>query len=251
VAQPPPRPRLETAKYARRLAQFLEQWYDHVETAARSALGSRHDSLEDDLRAAYETILRASGLEDFLRRMGGDIQRKQRGYVQRVTKIPPAYESGRQAALEAFRRDNVALITRMGEEQRAQIADILRRAQSDGSRWEDIAPEIQGRLKVGKARARLIARDQTNKFNASAQQTSQRAAGITQYRWSTSKDNAVRGRPGGEYAKSKENHWALEGKIFSWNDPPLIPGTSERAHPGERIQCRCVAVPVIPLFEET
>jgi SPP1 gp7 family putative phage head morphogenesis protein len=139
----------------------------------------------------------------------------------------------------------------MGEDQRAQIGDILRRAQSDGSRWENIAPEIQGRLGVGKSRAKLIARDQTNKFNASAQQTTQRDAGITKYRWSTSKDSAVRGRPGGVYAKSKENHWALEGKVFSWNEPPIIPGTSERAHPGERIQCRCVAVPVVPFFEET
>jgi SPP1 gp7 family putative phage head morphogenesis protein len=217
----------------------------------RAVLSPVSGHIADQLRTAYETVLKASGLEDFVRRMGGDIMRKQRGYVQRVTKIPPAYAPGRQDILERFRRENVSLITRMGEDQLSQVGDILRRAQSTGSRWEDIAPEIQGRLGVGKSRAKLIARDQTNKFNSSAQQATQREAGITSYRWSTSKDSAVRGRPGGVYAKSKEDHWALEGKIFSWSEPPLIPGTSERAHPGERIQCRCVAIPVVPLFEET
>ena len=56
---------------------------------------------------------------------------------------------------------------------------------------------------------------------------------------------AVRGKPGGEYEDSKEDHWALNGMVFEWSSPPLIPGTTERAHPGERIQCRCLAIPVI------
>ncbi len=55
----------------------------------------------------------------------------------------------------------------------------------------------------------------------------------------------MRGRPGGEYAKSKEDHWALEGTRHRYDQPPRIPGTDEHAHPGERISCRCVAIPVV------
>jgi SPP1 gp7 family putative phage head morphogenesis protein len=255
VRTPPPRVRLYEVEYANRLTTILHQWYDQIETIARGELrgDSRHvdaSTFEDQIRAAYNALVRASGLQAWLARTGTRIAQAQAAYTERVTKIPPAGNiTGRQALIETFRDENVRLVTNMGEEQIAQLGNILRPAQAIGQRWEEIAPTIAQRLGVGESRSRLIARDQTNKFNGSMQRITQEAAGVSEYAWSTSRDFAVRGRPGGVYAESQEDHWKLEGKIFKWADPPLIPGTDEHAHPGERIQCRCVAIPRIPLFE--
>jgi SPP1 gp7 family putative phage head morphogenesis protein len=52
-------------------------------------------------------------------------------------------------------------------------------------------------------------------------------AGVTEYIWSTTKDNRVR-----------KEHQAREGKTFSYDNPP------SDGNPGEPIRCRCVASPV-------
>ena len=79
--------------------------------------------------------------------------------------------------------------------------------------------------------ARRIARDQSSKFVAELNQIRQTEAGITQYVWSSSGDDRVR-----------PTHRENDGKTFSWDDPPQN-GTGP---PGAEIQCRCVALGVIP-----
>lgn len=216
--------------------------------------GNRHgdswrtDSFADDIAKAFDELLRTLGVDKFLTRMADAIGRSQARYIKKVAKVQLSQVASAND-LEAFRQANLSLIRSLGAEQVQKVADILRPAQAIGQRWEDVADDIQTRLDIGTHRARLIARDQTNKWNGRMMQQSQTQAGITSYRWSTAKDLAVRGRPGGEYAKSKDKHWPLEGKVFEWSDPPTIPGTSERAAPGESIQCRCVAVPIVPWLE--
>ncbi|MDR1706162.1 MAG: hypothetical protein LBS19_15970 [Clostridiales bacterium] len=42
----------------------------------------------------------------------------------------------------------------------------------------------------------------------------------------------------------------LNGKKFSWSDPPVVDGRSgRRCHPGQDYQCRCAALPVFNLPE--
>ena len=248
VRAPVPKSDLFEREYGQRLTSIVRAWSDHVETLARAEL--RADALADDLRAAFRALLRASGLEPWLRRSARGVATRQAKYVERVANIPVG-NAVPQALLEEFLQDNVSLVTNMAERQIQQIADIVRPAQAGGQRWEEVAKQIQERLSVSESRAKLIARDQANKFNSAMQQTTQTAAGVEEYEWTVAGDYAVRGRPGGEYEDSKEDHWVLKGRIFRWDNPPLIPGTSERAHPGQRIQCRCTARPVIrDLFDQ-
>lgn len=242
VRAPVPSVLLFEREYARRLGSIVRAWSDHVETIARAEL--RQDALSDDLESAFRALVRASGIEGWLRRNARGIATTQARYIERVANLPVG-NAIPQDALEGFLQENLSLITRMADKQVQQIADIVRPAQAGGQRWEDVAKEIQGRLGVTESRAKLIARDQGNKFNSVMQETTQTAAGIEEYEWVTANDYAVRGRPGGEYEDARENHWTLHGKIFRWDAPPLIPGTTERAHPGQRIQCRCTARPVI------
>jgi SPP1 gp7 family putative phage head morphogenesis protein len=82
-------------------------------------------------------------------------------------------------------------------------------------------------------RAKLIARDQTAKMNSSFNQVRQTSVGIEKYQWQTAGDERVR-----------ESHAEKDGKVFSWDDPP-----EDTGHPGEDIQCRCVAIPFFDLDE--
>ena len=238
----PPTPRLFEAQYKKRVDALVRAWWDHVETLARAEL--RQDAFSDDLSATWRALVRASGIEPWLRRNANTVAGAQATYVERVANLPVGSAIPREY-LEEFLQDNVSLITQLPDAQIQKIADIIRPAQAGGQRWEDVAKSLEERLGVARSRAQLIARDQANKFNSVMAEVTQTAAGIEEYEWVTANDYAVRGRPGGEYADSKENHWALRGKIFRWDSPPLIPGTSERAHPGQRIQCRCTAKPVI------
>ena len=77
---------------------------------------------------------------------------------------------------------------------------------------------------------RRIARDQTTKAIGQFTELRQKQIGVKEYRWSTSDDSRVR-----------LTHQHNEGKVFSWDEPPAITG-----NPGWDIQCRCVAVAIIP-----
>jgi len=135
------------------------------------------------------------------------------------------------------RRSNVDLITGINEKQRARLVGLLEPAQRTGVRHEDLIKEIQDIVGTGKSRATLIARDQTVKHNAATQQAQAKAAGITRYRWRITRDEATR-----------PMHRALDGKEFSYDQPPVTNKNGDRNHPGEDYQCRCQAEPVIDLF---
>lgn len=91
-------------------------------------------------------------------------------------------------------------------------------------------------------RAKLIARDQSAKFVTKLNAIRQEDAGIEGYIWRTQLDERVVGNPSGLYPKGSRahlKHWQREGKMFKWNEPP------PDGHPGQAINCRCFAEPVI------
>lgn len=106
----------------------------------------------------------------------------------------------------------------------------------------NLLQQIQHIGNVSKKRARLIARDQTSKMTGTLNQIRQQAIGIEEYIWRTSKDQRVVGNPSGIYPvgnKKHEDHYHREGKRFRWDSPP------EDGHPGQAIECRCHAEPII------
>ncbi len=84
---------------------------------------------------------------------------------------------------------------------------------------------VQEQANYAQSHARLIARDQVSKATGSFNNVRQVQAGFSQYTWSSSNDNRVR-----------PTHMANEGMVFEWNNAPAT------GHPGEDIQCRCVAL---------
>lgn len=137
------------------------------------------------------------------------------------------------AQILAAREANIRLVEDAGRAYATQVREVFESPDSFGLRVEELKAALLKRGDVSEARAELIARDQTLSLNASITKARQQNAGVTEYTWSTSGDDRVR-----------PEHAALEGQTFRWDTPPEPDG-----HPGEGIQCRCTAIPVVAELE--
>lgn len=131
------------------------------------------------------------------------------------------------AALE-WTNENVALIKSIPDQFFPDLEKYLTREVADGARWEELAATIEDRYGVTAARAELIARDQVGKYNGDLNRVRQTDLGITKFTWRTMGDERVR-----------DDHVERNGQTYEWTDPP------EGETPGEPIQCRCYAEPLI------
>lgn len=160
-------------------------------------------------------------------KLAGELEKALRIDISAMLKANPILDSAKEAHVKA----NVELIKSIPQQYLANVADRVMANFHAGMRWEAMVADIAHIGDVTESRARLIARDQASKLNASFNQVRQTQVGIEKYEWSTSGDERVR-----------ETHRENDGKIFFWNNPP-----AETGHPGEDINCRCVAIPVFDL----
>lgn len=156
--------------------------------------------------------------------------------------------------LQSFTKNNVALIKSIKDKSVTDIEGILQRGVAAGDRSSTIQKQIQKQFGATRRRARLIARDQVAKLNSDITKARQESLGIDTYTWRTSKDERVRGNPGGLYPSAKPSHFVMDGKVCKWSDPSVysedggetwIPrvGKMPLVHPGQAVQCRCIAEP--------
>lgn len=139
--------------------------------------------------------------------------------------------------LDRWVSDNVDLITSIKDNSLDKMKELVYTNYMEGRSTTDIVKKIQHQYGVDKRRARLIARDQTAKLNADITKSQQQDAGVSKYKWSSSRDRRVR-----------KSHRELDGKVFSWDSPPETDG-GRHCHPGEDYQCRCCALPIFDLEE--
>jgi SPP1 gp7 family putative phage head morphogenesis protein len=131
--------------------------------------------------------------------------------------------------LVATTRENVALIKSIPEEFFKKIETAVFTGTTQGADAKSLIDQIKHIGKVTENRAKLIARDQTTKLNSSLNQQRQQNLGVEEYIWRTAGDDRVR-----------QSHRDNNGKTFKWSKPSKVTG-----HPGNDIQCRCVAQPII------
>lgn len=138
--------------------------------------------------------------------------------------------------------DNVSRIKSIPNQALDDMRQIMLDGFIKGRSVRDIQRSIQEQYDVTKNKAAMLARDQISTLNAQFSQMQQKDAGCKEYRWSDSRDSRVR-----------DCHRELNGKIFSWDDPPEMwyytksrgkVMTGRRCHPGEDFCCRCVAIPI-------
>lgn len=104
-----------------------------------------------------------------------------------------------------------------------------------GQRAANLVKMIQENYGSSLAKAKFLARQETSLLMSKMRQQRYQDIGARKYRWSTSRDERVR-----------HDHKELQGKIFSWDSPPVVDHrTGRRAHPGEDFNCRCIAMPIL------
>lgn len=244
--------------YARDLRKIVKQCRPVIDAAVAKLTSNRNNAAGDDDRnvtevrrafgdvgAAFDTIVRrarpgllAQGVDKRVTAFAIEQADKQ---MRGVVTVPDSEIVGDHAG---FVRENVALIKSIPRKLHQQVQAAVSEAWTSGATTADLTGVVAERFNVTDRRARLIARDQVGKLNAKVVEERHKELGIVAYTWSTSRDERVRGNPGGLYPNADPSHWAREGKRFRYDDPP------EGGHPGEPIQCRCEAIPVIPEFDD-
>lgn len=157
---------------------------------------------------------------------GNEIGRNLRGEIERA----PTGEVMKQKIAEAER-----LITSLPLEAAQRVQKLVVEAMPGGVRARETAAEIMRTEEVTESRAMLIARTETTRAATALVEARARALGSTHYVWETVGDADVR-----------STHRKLQGKVVSWDDPPVAGENGERAHAGAIYNCRCWPRPIIP-----
>lgn len=181
-----------------------------AETALRRKVEQMYTGVNDFNEEEFKAVIRdAVGAEDFF-----------------------INEKWQKVARSVWVQENISLIKSIRsqtlEKIRYSLGDMVTEAADKQTRAAQLSEAIQDIAHKNRTRADLIARDQIGKLNGRLTQLRQQSAGITKYKWSTSKDERVR-----------PAHAEREGRVYEWANPPAD------GNPGYPIRCRCVAVPVI------
>lgn len=131
--------------------------------------------------------------------------------------------------------ENVELITSLPIDAAKRVHERVLKAQETGERADVLARDLKNTGQVTKSRAMLIARTETARAASGLTEARARHVGATHYVWRSAEDMDVRKR-----------HKKLNGRVFSWDDPPVAGENGERAHAGAIYNCRCYPEPIIP-----
>lgn len=135
---------------------------------------------------------------------------------------------------------NVGLIQNTALQTLNNVENIVYDAMTTGQSWRTVEKDLNRQTDIARDRTKRIARDQTAKANAVINERAQAEAGVKFFVWSTAHDERVSTGYGG--------HKQLDGKIYKWGDAanyPVIDSYGHRGLPSQRVNCRCVAKPVL------
>lgn len=145
-------------------------------------------------------------------------------------KMTPAMRDAFDAALA----ENVGLIKSIPQQYLTQVEGEVMRSYAAGRDLETMTKALKQLYPAASHRAELIARDQSNKANATVNRARQLELGITEGIWMHSHAGKT----------PRPDHVAANGKQFKIAEGCLISG--KYILPGEEVNCRCTWRPVLP-----
>ena len=223
---------LSIARAHGELDKIIAQFIDELEVSFVDN-GARVDGLFDEIIILVQRLSEkltksrfSASSNRFVERIASRLARETREQIGVANIVP------NERVTQAMRNRadiSAALIRDVPLATASRIADTVFNGVQNGLTHRQLSKLIEADAGISKRRARTIARDQTGKLYAEAQKVTQQSTGINYYTWSTSNDSRVR-----------DTHASKEGETFSWDNPP-----SDTGHPGEDINCRCVAIPLV------
>ena len=151
---------------------------------------------------------------------------------------------------KSWAEDNYSLITSNAKKYVSQINTLTEQAIVNGMSPSKLKEEIKKATEgLSDKHCKLLARDQMGKLNGQITEAQMQEIGLEMYVWSTSADDRVR-----------DSHALMEGLLCRWDDASVCsydngktwverPSGAVDLHPGQDIQCRCVALSFYPELE--
>jgi uncharacterized protein with gpF-like domain len=149
-----------------------------------------------------------------------------------------------QAQNDAYRaviNENVGLIKSIAAEHLSDVQGLVMRSVQQGGNLFDLTKELKARYGLVHKRAALIAHDQNSKATAVLTRARHLELGVQKARWLHS--SAGRHPRPGHVKASRER------LVYDVAKGAFIDG--EYIWPGQLINCRCVAVPIIEGYDDT
>lgn len=110
----------------------------------------------------------------------------------------------------------------------------VEKAVIEGYNEYEVQKMLEKEYMIGKKKAKFLAQNETSIMLAQLKKAMYSEMGFTEFIWQTILDG-----------RERELHKKLHGKIFSFDNPPIIDErTQERGLPGETFNCRCGLIPI-------
>ena len=205
---------------ANRLMTVMERYKAQYEEIAASTVPSLSNSVYEEVKRLFnDSISKATG---------------------RIFNIPYSEREQTKHAIETMSY----YVSFMPDEFMDRIATVLLREQTGKRHTEDMTfvQALNDASRGYKKNVTGKVKNVITHITANATQDIAIALDIDRYEWRTMLDERVVGNPAGRYPHGNSdhgNHWERHGKIFRFSNPP------SDGNPGEAINCRCVAVPMM------
>lgn len=148
---------------------------------------------------------------------------------------------GQRDVLQATVQENVSLIKSIPQQHLQRVEGLVMRSVQTGRDLATLTDELQHQFGVTRRRAELIARDQNNKATGALQRVRHTELGITEAIWVHS--------GGGRHPRPSHVKAGRDKVKYNVATGWFDPAEKRYVLPGELINCRCVARPVILGFE--
>lgn len=147
--------------------------------------------------------------------------------IEAIAGVRPTLRHPRMSnAIQTTIKENVRLIKTIPEKYHDEVERVVHQGVLEGVSTSKIRDNIVDAGRKTTNNGMLIARDQTGNVMSTITKERQTQAGVEHYIWRDSGDNRVR-----------STHESFDGERYSWKEG------SPEGHPGEPIQCRCIAIP--------
>lgn len=157
--------------------------------------------------------------------------------MKNITVVPTLTAETRAKVAAGYTENMQRYIADFTEKEIRSLREKVQKSAMAGNRYESLVGSIQKSYGVSQNKAKFLARQETALMMASFKHARYQEAGVLEYRW-----QCVVGSPNHPV---RPMHKALNGKVFSWNHPPVTDSKGRRNNPGEDYNCRCVARPIV------
>jgi SPP1 gp7 family putative phage head morphogenesis protein len=155
--------------------------------------------------------------------------------VDKVAIVPKFTQGQEKVIAEQYTNNMNLYIQNWSQENIIKLRQNILESTMTGKRSENLINSIVSNYNVSRNKAKFLARQETSLLMSKIREERFKLMGVRKYKWSGAMDQ-----------RERKDHKELQGKIFAWDNPPIIDKkTGRRANPGEDFGCRCIAIPII------